>query len=112
MGRQGKPRNYMPAMPTQDGENEDEDEEMPEDIQNLPKEEQMRRIMFRACWKMLLGTFVVLFVSDSFVDVLNVWGKRLGIPVFYVAFVIAPFASNASELLSAYVYARKKTRSG
>jgi len=53
----------------------------------------------------------VLFVSDPFVDVLGVWGKRLGIPGFYVSFVVAPFASNASELLSAYVYAKKKTKS-
>merc|ERR1711998_150192 len=57
------------------------------------------------------GTFIVLMVSDPFVDVLNVWGKRLGIPAFYVSFVVALFASNASELLSAYVYAAKKTKS-
>merc|ERR1712146_34611 len=60
---------------------------------------------------MALGTFVVLFVSDPFVDVLNVWGDRLGIPTFYISFVVAPFASNASELLSAYAYAAKKTKS-
>merc|ERR1712022_77442 len=60
---------------------------------------------------MALGTFIVLFVSDPFVDVLNVWGDRLGVPAFYVSFVVAPFASNASELLSAYVYAAKKTKS-
>merc|ERR1711948_103925 len=37
------------------------------------------------------------------------WGTRLGISPFYVSFVLAPFASNASELLSAYNYAVKKT---
>merc|ERR1719197_1890118 len=35
----------------------------------------------------------------------------MGVPSFYVAFVLAPFASNASELLSAYNYAIKKTSS-
>merc|ERR1712086_308849 len=66
--------------------------------------------MGRSMWMMLLGTFIVLFVSDPFVDVLNVWGKRLDIPGFYVSFVVAPFASNASELLSAYQYAKRKTK--
>merc|ERR1711908_154425 len=97
-----------------DGDDQDEDgeeEEMPEDLRDLSEEEQQSRIKRRACWLMSLGTFIVLFVSDPFVDVLNVWGKRFGIPGFYVSFVVAPFASNASELLSAYVYAAKKTKS-
>merc|ERR1712151_1287738 len=58
-----------------------------------------------------MGTFIVVFVSDPFVDCLTAWGDRLGIPTFYVSFVVAPFASNASELLSAYAYAAKKTKS-
>jgi len=36
-------------------------------------------------------------------------GKRTGISSFYVAFVIAPLASNASELIASYSYALKKT---
>merc|ERR1712096_201083 len=51
----------------------------------------------------------VLVVSDPFVDLLTAWGNRLGINPFYIAFVAAPFASNASELLSAYTYAKKKS---
>jgi len=38
-------------------------------------------------------------------------GARTGIPAFYVAFVLAPLASNASELIAAYNYASKKTPS-
>jgi len=34
---------------------------------------------------------------------------RTGISSFYVAFVIAPLASNASELIASYSYALKKT---
>merc|ERR1719261_1106672 len=60
---------------------------------------------------MALGTFTVVLVSDPFVDVLTNWGDRFGINPFYISFVIAPFASNASELLSAYTYAKKKTKS-
>ena len=36
-------------------------------------------------------------------------GVRTGIPPFYVSFVIAPLASNASELIASYSYALKKT---
>ena len=36
-------------------------------------------------------------------------GKRTGISSFYVAFVIAPLAFNASELIASYSYALKKT---
>merc|ERR1719375_1306120 len=65
----------------------------------------------RSCWQMGLGTLRVLVFSDPLVDCLTEWGKRLKISSFYVAFVLAPFASNASELLSAYNYAVKKTSS-
>jgi Ca2+/H+ antiporter len=100
----------MPSYGIKTEEGEEEEEEMPEDIAALDPAVQQRRIIMRSLWMMLLGTFIVLFVSDPFVDVLNVWGKRLDIPGFYVSFVVAPFASNASELLSAYQYARKKTK--
>merc|ERR1712232_210295 len=78
-GQTTKARAYIPA--TDDDEDE---EEIPEDLASLPQDQIMRRIAFRATWKMMLGTFVVLFVSDPFVDVLNVWGKVFQIPVFYV----------------------------
>merc|ERR1719194_45001 len=43
------------------------------------------------------------------VDVLGDIGRRLNVSSFYVAFVLAPLASNASELIAAYNYAQKKT---
>ena len=33
-----------------------------------------------------------------------------GIPAFYVAFCVTPFASNASELVSSLMFARRKRR--
>merc|ERR1712217_215635 len=60
-------------------------------------------------WMMALGTVLVLVFSDPMVDCLSEWGTRLGVSPFYISFVLAPFASNASELLSAYTYAIKKT---
>ncbi len=43
------------------------------------------------------------------VDVLSEIGKRTNISPFYIAFVLAPLASNASELIAAYNYSQKKT---
>lgn len=43
------------------------------------------------------------------VDVLGVLGDRTGISSFYISFVLAPLASNASELIAAFNYSLKKT---
>lgn len=92
-------------------EDEDEDEEdIPDDLACLSPDEQQRRIKWRATWMMALGTLTVLFFSDPMVGCLSELGARTGIPAFYISFVLAPLASNASELLAAYNYATKKTR--
>lgn len=57
-----------------------------------------------------LGTFLVLLFSDPMVDVLSEFGQRIHVNPFYAAFVLAPMASNASELIAAYNYAAKKTK--
>lgn len=99
----------IPAYGTVD--DEEEEEEVPEDLAHLSYDDQQKAIKLRAAWMMALGTFVVVVVSDPFVDVLTNWGDRFDINPFYISFVVAPFASNASELLSAYTYAKKKTKS-
>lgn len=94
--------------PAQDTE-EDEEAEMPDDLANLTPNQQLVRLIMRSCWMMGLGTALVLVFSDPAVDVLGEWGKRFNISPFYVSFFLAPFASNASELICAQTYASKKT---
>jgi len=96
--------------PVPQDEDEEEEEEMPSDLASLPVKQQMMRVIFRSIWMMGLGTLMVLVFSDPMVDCLSEWGARLDVSPFYVSFVLAPFASNASELLSAYTYACKKTQ--
>ena len=60
---------------------------------------------------MFFGTLVVLVFSDPMVDVLAALGNFVGIKPFYVSFVLAPLASNASELVASMNYASKKTKS-
>jgi Ca2+-binding EF-hand superfamily protein len=92
-----------------DDEEGEEEEDVPEDLADLPPDVQQRRILMRACQMMGLGTVLVLIFSDPMVDVLAEIGVRTGVPAFYVSFILAPLASNASELLASYNYAAKRT---
>ena len=83
---------------------------MPDDLRELSPEEQQRNIKWRSACMMGLGSIIVIIISDPMVDVLSEIGARTGIPAFYIAFVLAPMASNSSELIAAYNYAQKKTR--
>ncbi|CBN73858.1 Putative sodium calcium exchanger [Ectocarpus siliculosus] len=91
-----------------DGDSE-EHEEMPEDLAHLKPEEQQYHVKMRAAYLMTVGTALVLIFSDPMVDVLGVLGDRTGISSFYISFVLAPLASNASELIAAFNYSLKKT---
>jgi len=88
---------------------EEEEEEMPEDLKVMSPDEQQAAIKRRSFWMMGVGSAVVLLISDPMVDVLSELGVRTGIPAFYIAFVVAPLASNATELIAAYNYSLKKT---
>ena len=90
-------------------DDEEEEEDIPDDLAGLSVEEQQRKIKIRAFYMMGIGTFTVLVFSDPMVDVLSEIGERTGIPSFYISFIVAPLASNASELIAAYNYAQKKT---
>ncbi|CAI5701077.1 unnamed protein product [Peronospora effusa] len=98
------------AIPAAEGDDDDEEEEeVPEDLAHLSIAEQQKKIKIRSAYMMFLGTALVLVFSDPMVDVLSEIGARTGIPAFYVSFVVAPLASNASELIAAFNYAQKKT---
>merc|ERR1719163_2178037 len=94
---------------TDDEEEEQEDEDIPEDLADLSPEEQQKRIKQRAFSMMGLGTLLVVVFSDPMVDLLGRMGEILGVSAFYVSFLLAPMASNASELVAASNYAAKKT---
>jgi|EP00670_Eutreptiella_braarudii_P014778 Ca2+/Na+ antiporter len=104
-----KRRSTMGRLIKHEEEEVEEDAEMPEDLTDLSPEEQRRRILMRSAVKLSLGTGLVLLFSDPMVGVMSEMGSRCGISPFYISFVLAPLASNASELISAYVFAAKKT---
>lgn len=83
---------------------------MPDDIASLPPEKQQSAIKQRAFMMMTFGTIIVLVFADPMVGALDKFGQLTGIGSFFVAFVLAPLASNASEILAAYEFAKKKTQ--
>lgn len=89
---------------------EEEEVEVPADLKTLPWKQQQAAIVWRSARLMSVGTLLIVLFSDAAVDVMSNVGKRLGLPSFYVAFVLAPLASNASEFIASYSYAAKKTQ--
>jgi hypothetical protein len=91
-------------------DDDDEEEEMPEEFAHLSPAAQQRMILRKAFGMMGFALALILVFSDPMVEVMSNVGERVGIPPFYVAFVLAPLASNASELIASLAYAGKKTR--
>merc|ERR1740115_66174 len=56
-----------------------------------------------------VGSLLVLFFSDPTVDIFNEIAKRIEISPFYISFVLAPLASNATEVVCSYNLAKKRT---
>eukprot|EP00123_Amoebidium_parasiticum_P001141 comp12181_c0_seq1/m.6937 comp12181_c0_seq1/g.6937 ORF comp12181_c0_seq1/g.6937 comp12181_c0_seq1/m.6937 type:complete len:583 (-) comp12181_c0_seq1:478-2226(-) len=104
------PKGHAVIAEAPDEVEEEDEEEIPEDLAHLDPHKMMRAVKFRAFWQMALGTILVLIFSDPMCDVLNDIGRRLNVPAFYISFVLAPLASNASELLATCNYAFKKTQ--
>ena len=100
-------------VPQEEGEgsSSEEEDEMPEDLAELSPEEQQKAIIKRSLWQMSLGTILCLLFSDPMVDCLGALGDRTGIPPFYVSFVLAPLASNGTEVRSPVPYAHSPCRS-
>lgn len=90
-----------------DGE---EEEEIPKDLAHLPPDQQQAAIKKKAFMYLVAGTVLVLLFSDPMVDVLAAIAALVKVSPFYVSFILAPLASNSSELLASLYYASKKTR--
>lgn len=86
-------------------EDYDEDDELGESSMTT------RQIICVAGRKLLLGLLLVTLFSDPMCDVLTQLATRLGVSNFYVSFFITPMSSNASELISAIYFGRKRTKS-
>jgi len=101
-------RSSVTKAKTEHGE-EEEEEEVPPEIASLPAEEQQYAIKKMAFSMLAVGTALVLMFADPMVEVMQEIAFRVDISPFYVSFVLAPLASNASEVIASQYYAAKKT---
>eukprot|EP01125_Pyxidicula_operculata_P016307 TRINITY_DN5592_c0_g1_i2.p1 TRINITY_DN5592_c0_g1~~TRINITY_DN5592_c0_g1_i2.p1 ORF type:complete len:534 (+),score=118.79 TRINITY_DN5592_c0_g1_i2:18-1619(+) len=84
-------------------EEEDEDDE---DAPVLTK----KQILVRAPLYMIFGAAVLAVFSDPMVKSITSFSEGVGLEPFYVSFVVAPFATNASELIASLLFAMKKKK--
>mmetsp|Transcript_73078 Transcript_73078/g.115220 ORF Transcript_73078/g.115220 Transcript_73078/m.115220 type:complete len:594 (+) Transcript_73078:86-1867(+) len=98
-------------LPWEDDDgDDDDDDETPDEFKDLEPAAQRKAILAESFQQMIIGTVLVLIFSDPMVDVLGAIGTMTGVPAFYVAFVLAPLASNASELVASFKLASKKSK--
>ena len=70
------------------------------------------QLIMRALFQLLLGTLICCIFSDPMVSVIGVFSDTINVSSFYVSFVVTPIASNAAEIYSSLVFAKKKTQEG
>eukprot|EP01025_Chloroclados_australasicus_P048108 TRINITY_DN5436_c0_g1_i2.p1 TRINITY_DN5436_c0_g1~~TRINITY_DN5436_c0_g1_i2.p1 ORF type:complete len:558 (-),score=69.45 TRINITY_DN5436_c0_g1_i2:617-2230(-) len=90
----------------QEEDEEDEDDEIAEVEEPMSKQ----KLVLVAIINLIIGTAICAVFSDPLVGALGDFAKVTKIPPFYVAFVVTPLASNASELVSSFKFAAKKKK--
>nr|XP_016502345.1 PREDICTED: uncharacterized protein LOC107820557 [Nicotiana tabacum] len=74
--------------------------------------ENPRSIAVKVVLLLLLGTVIDVVFADPLVDVVNNFSSATSIPSFFISFIVLPFATNSSEVVSAIIFAcQKKLRS-
>ena len=93
------------------GEGQGEEDES--DVEDEDDEEPMTKsqIIKKAMLFLAIGMAMVTLFADPMVGAVSSLSKALGLPSpFFASFVLTPFASNASELVSSLYFASKKRK--
>eukprot|EP00483_Globobulimina_turgida_P003155 UN03160 len=70
------------------------------------------QLIVGALIQLFLGTFLCCIFSDPMVSVIGVFSDTIGVSSFFVSFIVTPIASNAAEIYSSILFAKKKTKEG
>jgi Ca2+/Na+ antiporter len=104
-GKDGAGKDGAGDATADDDADPDDEEEAEEEMWELTDSQ----LKVKAFTLLAIGTVLVSIFSDPMVDVINKLGDKMGVSPFYVSFVVTPLASNASEVISGVIFARKKT---
>merc|ERR1712093_111176 len=75
-----------------------------------PEEEEPNVSIIGALIRIVVGTALVTVFSDAMVDAIDSFGRTTGVPNFISGFVLCPYVSNASELISSLQFAARKKK--
>eukprot|EP00899_Mesostigma_viride_P029738 jgi/Mesvir1/994/Mv17534-RA.1 len=67
-------------------------------------------IIKKAALLLVAGTAIVTFFADPVINTVGDFSAASGIPPFFVAFIAMPLASNSSELVASFLFARKRRK--
>ncbi|KAG1679415.1 hypothetical protein FOA52_007706 [Chlamydomonas sp. UWO 241] len=67
-------------------------------------------IALQASLRLGAGVALCAIFSDPLVEALSTLSRETGVPPFFVGFVLTPFASNASEIVSSLAFAARKRK--
>ena len=93
-----------------DSDDEEEPEGEAEQVEESKDWKFKGKIIAEAAFWLILGTAMVTIFSDPMVEVITDLGGKLHVGTFFVSFLIVPFCSNASELISSLIFASKKRK--
>ncbi|OAY28735.1 sodium/calcium exchanger NCL [Manihot esculenta] len=82
---------------------EEQSDEVVEGVENP------RWISIKAVLMLLLGTIIAAAFADPLVDAVDNFSNATSIPTFFISFIALPLATNASEAVSAIIFATRKT---
>ncbi|CAL5223152.1 g5620 [Coccomyxa viridis] len=98
----------VPESANSEEEEEEDAEDEAEDEKKDKEAMSTKKLVTKSVLMLLAGTIVCAVISDPMVDAVSNFSKASKIPAFYVAFVVTPYASNASELVSSLIFAMRK----
>ncbi|KAI4321827.1 hypothetical protein MLD38_035161 [Melastoma candidum] len=70
--------------------------------------ENRRTNLLKAIMLLVLGTFLAAIFADPLVDAVDEFSDATSIPTFFISFIFLPLATNASEAVSAIIFASRK----
>mmetsp|Transcript_5892 Transcript_5892/g.13073 ORF Transcript_5892/g.13073 Transcript_5892/m.13073 type:complete len:197 (+) Transcript_5892:1-591(+) len=90
---------------------DDSDPEEDEDVQvnERSPSQQQREVILGSLWRLAVGGTLVYTISLPVTECIVEIAKRVGVAPYYAGFVLAPWASNASEFAQVTHYAAQRS---
>ena len=82
---------------------------MPDHLKQSSEPDKLKFLKRAAFLQIFGGLALIMVLTDPMVDALAEFSRRIEVPPFYVAFILAPLASSSLEMISSASYAAKKS---